>query len=144
MIRFFSILSLFILCQTSAYSNAGPIINTSDELFEVASFSEKIIKHHPDLKNLKIGYKCSRFGLVGADVWTWDCSLVAISSLDSKSYYDLPDEILTEIKDNPDHVMEKANRNLWNRYGILILIVLIVGYFAFRARKKISAWYLNI
>ena len=130
------LLSLCFLWQVPAYAKGVPIINTGDELFEVAPFPQKLISNYPDLQDLKVGYKCSRFGLFWADVWTWDCQQVGITSAEDNSYYDLPHDILAEIKDDPNYAMKKANRSFWNNYGIIVLILLIGGYIAFSARKK--------
>lgn len=128
-------LALFLLCclwQSPAYAKGVPIINTGDEIFEIGAFPTALNSAYPELEQLKAGYKCNHFGLFWADVWTWDCTLVAITSIDDNSYYELPPEILTILQNDPNYKMNKAQRSFWNNYGIVILILLLVAYLAFQ------------
>lgn len=132
-------LCLILLCffwQTPVYAKGMPIINTGDEMFEVAPFPEKFIADYPDLQGLKAGYKCSHFGLFWADVWTWDCSLVGMNSASDDGYYELPTEITSELSNDPNYAMSKADRSLWNNYGIVLILLLIAGYAFYQFRSK--------
>lgn len=131
--------ALFLLCclwQSPAYAKGVPIINTGDEVFEIGAFPKELNTLYPELESLKAGYKCNHFGLFWADVWTWDCQLVAITSVDDNSYYELPAEINTALQNDPNYKMNKAKRSFWNNYGIFILILLIVGYILFTKRNQ--------
>jgi hypothetical protein len=55
------------------------LINTGNELFEVAAFPAQQVGEFRDLDSMTAGYKCQRFGIFWADIWTWDCTLVGIA-----------------------------------------------------------------
>lgn len=91
------------------------IINTGDELFEVKDLPAAEVANYP--ANTKLGFKCSRFGVFWADVWTWDCQQ-ALVDVAGEKYGDLP----PELKSEANYTMSDAKRGLWEHYGIAAVI----------------------
>lgn len=102
------------------------VFNHGEELFEVAAFPAEVVSKLADVKNYKLGYKCSHIGLFWADAWTWDCKLVA-ANVEAKSYGELPDDVVSQLQANPEFAFSKAQRSFWNHYGFLLLLVGLVG-----------------
>ena len=123
---------------TPAHAKRGiGIINTGDELFEVAPFPADVIAAIPQTKNLQVGYKCSHFGIFWADVWTWDCKLVGVEG--ESSYTDLPDELRTKLSADPQYAYSHAKRGLWNHYGFwgaLGALAVLLGIGAVAGKKE--------
>ena len=116
------------------------VINTGNELFEVAPFPADVIAAIPQTKNLKVGYKCSHFGIFWADVWTWDCKLVGVEG--ENSYTDLPEALRTKLAAEPQYAYSHAKRGLWNHYGfwaVLAAFAVFVGFGAVTGRKASPA-----
>lgn len=109
-------LTLCLLLGIPAHAKVRlAVINTGDELFEVAAFPSAVIEQYPAAKDLMAGYKCSHFGIFWADVWTWDCTLVAVSGTDS--YSDLPADVTSQLSADPRYLFKKAKRGFWNHYA---------------------------
>lgn len=123
---------------TPAHAKRGiGIINTGDELFEVAPFPADVIAAIPQAKDLQVGYKCSHFGIFWADVWTWDCQLVGVEN--DTSYTSLPDELRTKLSADPQYAYSHAKRGLWNHYGfwaVLAAVVVFLGIGAVAGKKE--------
>lgn len=99
---------------------------TGDELFE--------IEGAPALEGgYTVGYACKRFGLLGADVWTWDCDLMAVN-LEEFSAGDLDDAYKAEMSQK--YTLGDRKRDPWNHYGIAALAVLLVGGVAVKAKNR--------
>lgn len=124
--RLFLILSFSLLTVLPAQAKGLFIINTGDEMFEVGEFPAEVVQSYPSAKDFKAGYKCEHFGVLWADVWTWNCALVAVTG--ENSYADLPDEVLTRLSGDPQYAFGKVKRDLWNQYGIALLVLLLVGF----------------
>ena len=126
---------------TPAHAKRGiGIINTGEELFEVAPFPADVIAAVPQAKDLKVGYKCSHFGVFWADVWTWDCQLVGVEN--ENSYTTLPDGLRDKLSADPQYGYSQVKRGLWNRYGFwaaLIALAALVGIGAVAGKKKDTA-----
>lgn len=126
---------------TPAHAKRGiGVINTGDELFEVGPFPAEIVAAIPQTKDLKVGYKCSHFGIFWADVWTWDCKLVGVEG--ENSYTDLPDTMRTQLGADPHYAYSQAKRGLWNHYGfwaVIAAFAVFVGFGALTGRKQSSA-----
>ena len=122
---------------TPAHAKRGiGIINTGDELFEVAPFPADVVAAIPQVKDLKVGYKCSHFGVFWADVWTWDCELVGVENEDT--YTSLPDELRAKLSADPQYAYSHAKRGLWNHYGfwaVVGAVVVFLGIGALSGRK---------
>ena len=122
---------------TPAHAKRGiGVINTGDELFEVAPFPADVIATIPQAKDLKVGYKCSHFGIFWADVWTWDCQLVGVEG--ENSYTSLPDTLRTQLSADPQYAYSHAKRGLWNHYGfwaVLGLLAVLLGIGAVSGKK---------
>jgi hypothetical protein len=118
-------LALSLLCSLPAQARGFVLFNTGNELFEVAAFPQKLTDEDQELRNVKAGYKCDRFGIFWADVWTWNCQLVAVTGEDS--YADLPAAIVTTLAADPDYSMKQAKRSFWNLYGFWSLIGAAIG-----------------
>jgi hypothetical protein len=113
-------LVLALMFSQPSYAKGLLLMNTGDELFELAAFPEQMISGYPGLKGVSAGYKCDRFGLFWADVWTWNCTLVAINGDDS--YSDLPQAITSELASDPSYGFKHAKRGFWNHYGIAAVL----------------------
>ena len=128
-LRFFLALVLLLLIANPAHARRGiPLLlffNTGDEMFEAGKFSTDMLRKFPDLSDYQPAYKCSRFGLFGADVWTWDCHMVA-SQIAAESYADLPEDYAQRLQ--AEFPMSQAKRGFWNHYGILRALVLLIGW----------------
>ncbi|MEY4561896.1 MAG: hypothetical protein RLZZ618_1173 [Pseudomonadota bacterium] len=118
---------------TPAHAKKGGIINTGDEMFEVADLPAALAP--PGLSSpIKIGYLCNRFGIFWADVWTWDCKLVAIEG--EQSYSDLPASVSTALAADPAFAKSKAKRGFWNHYGFWTVLGLLGAFILFGALTK--------
>ncbi|OOG43986.1 hypothetical protein [Polaromonas sp. A23] len=132
-------LSLVILVfSTNAYAKRGlGIINWGEELFEVENFqSEFSIMGKPQSLSIKIGYKCSHFGVFWADVFTWDCTMVQM--MDSERYLNLPDSISNQLLGNPQYKLSRAKRSFWNHYAFWIFISMF-SIWLYRLQVKFNA-----
>jgi len=123
---------------TPAHAKRGiGVINTGEELFEVAPFPTEVLA---DMTNdLKVGYKCSHLGVFWADVWTWDCQLVAVKG--ENSYTNLPEELRTKLSADPQYDYSHAKRGLWNHYGFWAALAAAAAFFGIGAvvgKKKSS------
>ena len=120
---------LLILAASPAHARRGfPLLlffNTGNEMFEAGNFSTDMTRKFPDLTAYKPTYLCSRFGLFGADVWTWDCHMVA-GQLAADSYADLPEGIAQRLQ--AEYPMSQAKRGFWNHYGILSALGVIIAW----------------
>ena len=128
--RFLAILALCLCAAVPVQAKGLFIINTGDEMFEVGSFPADVIQTYPGTKDYKAGYKCNHFGLMWADVWTWDCKLVAVTG--ENSFADLPDEVVTKLASDPLYAMSKAQRNFWNKYAFWLLSIAGIAFLVYR------------
>lgn len=104
------------------------VVNTGDELFAVAPFPADVVKQYPRTADIQVGYKCSHFGLFWADVWTWNCQLVAVTG--ENSYADLPPAIHDQLAADPRYAFGEAKRGYWNHYGFPTLVLGLLALFA--------------
>jgi hypothetical protein len=131
----FALYAAVLTFSGAAHAKRGMVVfNTGDELFEVAPY--QIVPQSPPIT---IGYKCSHFGLFWADVFTWDCKMVAY--LGETTYADLPDQLATQLQGDPRYKMSKAKRGFWNHYAFWVLIglVCLIGVWMFRQQAKVDA-----
>jgi hypothetical protein len=84
---------------------------------ELAELSED-----PDIENWKLGYKCSRLGIFNANIWSWGKELVVYKG---NTYSEIPADIRQGLE--IDYPFSEAERSIWNRYGMGILVV-IMGF----------------
>jgi hypothetical protein len=106
------------------------VINTGEEIYEVADFDEQnFVEIYGEVPpgDWKLGYMCSHFGIFWADVWTWDCELVAF---EGETYADLPPDMRLELKQI--HPWSNAQRGAWNKYGFwtlggLLVVGVVIG-----------------
>jgi hypothetical protein len=129
---------MMLIFSTNAYAKRGlGIINWGEELFEVENFQNEFsIMGKPHSLLIKIGYKCSHFGMFWADVFTWDCTMVQI--MDSEHYLKLPDNIANQLIGNPQYKLSKAKRSFWNHYGFWIFLSLF-SFWLYRLQVKFNA-----
>jgi hypothetical protein len=118
------LLLALLFCQPT-YAKGLLIYNTGDELFEVADFPAELVSEFRDLNSMRAGYKCDRFGLFWADVWTWNCAMVGVSA---ESYSDLPAKVVSTLSADPHYAFKHAKRGFWNHYGILAVLAALGGY----------------
>jgi hypothetical protein len=125
--HFFVVLALCLAATGTAHAKKGlMLINTGDELFTVAPFPEDVIKEIPKAKDANVGYKCDHFGIFWADVWTWNCKIVAV--LDENSYADLPEALVTRLAGDEKFAMSHAKRGFWNHYAFWVLLIAIGAF----------------
>lgn len=115
---------------TISHAKGAPLFfQTGDELFEVAGapkFDE----------GYSVGYACQRFGLFGADIWTWDCKLMAVN-LEEFSVGELPEEMVAEY--SQQFTLSDRIRNPWNHYGALLMALLLAGITFAKLRRQAAA-----
>lgn len=122
-----NILSVFVLMLVLvpgiSFAKGAPLFfQTGDELFE--------IKGAPAFdEGYSVGYACQRFGLFGADIWTWDCKLMAVN-IEDFSAGELGDELKAQMEST--YSLSDRVRNPWNHYGVFVLLIALVGYFVVR------------
>lgn len=100
------------------------LINTGSVIYPVAPIPPEIaeLSEYPDIEDLKLGYKCSHIGIFYADIWSWNKELVIYKG---DTYSEIPAEIRQVLE--MDYPFSEAERSTWNRYGIVIS-VLILGF----------------
>lgn len=103
-------------------------VHTGQEVFEVGPLPDELQSWKPALAGWKVGYMCDRFGVLFADVWTWNCRMVAYDGKDT--YDDLPEDWRRSLE--VDYPMSKAKRGFWNHYGIGVLALVAVATGALR------------
>ena len=113
------VLILLVTFPSLSFAKGIPLfLQTGDELFEIEgspTFEE----------GYSVGYACQRFGLLGADVWTWDCEIMAVNLVEF-SVGELDPEFKSEMEET--YSLSDRVRSPWNQYGIAILVlVLVVG-----------------
>lgn len=120
--RSLAILALCLVAAAPAHAKRGIVfINTGSELFEVADFPPEVLKPGAGVPGMKAGYKCSHFGVFWADVWTWDCQLVAVTG--DNSYADLPADVAAQLKGDSRYALKNAHRGFWNHYAFWTLVI---------------------
>jgi hypothetical protein len=124
---------LLLAISTSAHARKGIpfLFQTGDEMFQAGEWPQDALKVEPGLADYKPAFLCKHFGLLWADVWSWDCQLVA-GDLAQEAYADLPEELSASLKSQIPY--SKAERGFWNHYGILVIILGIAAS-AFFKRK---------
>jgi hypothetical protein len=127
--------ALMILMAGPAHARRGiPLLlffNTGDEMFEAGKFTSDMLREFPDLADYQPTYMCKRFGLFGADVWTWDCHMVA-GQVAAESYADLPAGYAQRLE--AEFPMSQAKRGFWNHYGIISVLTLLIGWGFFKKK----------
>jgi hypothetical protein len=115
---FGAILISLALIPSVSYAKGIPLfLQTGDELFEIDGA--------PQYEGgYSVGYACKRLGLFGADIWTWDCKLMAIN-LEKFSAGDLDDKEMAEY--SAKYSESDRKRGPWNHYGIFILSAGLLG-----------------
>ncbi len=111
---------------TLSYAKGVPMFfQTGDELFE--------IEGAPVFEDgFSVGYACQRFGLFGADVWTWDCEIMAVN-LEAFSAGELEPEIKAEME--AQFSLGDRVRNPWNHYGAVLMGLVFVGGAVVKTRR---------
>ncbi|MEY2863077.1 MAG: hypothetical protein RLY58_784 [Pseudomonadota bacterium] len=128
----------YFLFSVSAQAKGLFIINTGEEFFEVSNFPAKVVEEYPMTEGLKVAYKCSRFGVLWADVWTWDCSRVGIQSVDDSSYHEIPAEMDQVLASDPTYSERNMKRGGWNHYGFWALLLGFIAFSSFGYLSKDS------
>ncbi len=120
------LLALLLMTPALASAKGLPLFfQSGDELFEIEGapvFDD----------GYKVGYACQRFGLFGADVWTWDCKLMAID-LPNFSAGPLTAEQKTQYESQ--FSLSDRIRNPWNHYGAIALVLALFGFIAIKAKS---------
>jgi hypothetical protein len=120
------LLLVVIATPSLSYAKGVPMFfQTGDELFEIDGA--------PKFDNgYSVGYACQRFGLFGADIWTWDCDLMAIN-INEFSAGELDSE--DKAKMEAQYTLSDRVRNPWNHYGAVALALLLVGGIAVKTKN---------
>ncbi|BAZ14048.1 hypothetical protein NIES4071_58880 [Calothrix sp. NIES-4071] len=111
------------LAPAPAHARGTIIVNTGEELFEVADFPQNMVDEYPGLKDYKVSYACQRFGIFWANVWTWDCKLMA-GNISTNTIADIPQEFMPTLQQQ--YPFDKAQRNFWNKYGIITMLSVFI------------------
>ncbi len=128
---------LLLLCLAlPAFAEAKPaliVFNYGEELFELPPLGA-MPAGKPDGAGAKLGYKCSHFGIMWADVWTWDCRPVLIAGEDR--YLELPPATASVVTTDPRSRFSKVKRSFWNKYAFwLALAGLLVWQLRWSRRR---------
>jgi len=129
----FLILCAPLLFQTQAqakkinyYGTIYPVAEIPDEIAKIAS------TYHCD----KLGYKCYHIQILYADLLCWDKELVMFKDDPAKKdrykrygyyYREIPKEIREFL--GKKYPFSEAKRNLWNKYGIFVIIIVAISLF---------------
>lgn len=127
-----TIVLVLALIPSVSFAKGAPLFfQTGDELFEIDGAPQYG-------GGYSLGYACKRFGLFGADIWTWDCKMMAVN-LAKFSVGDLSPEEQSEYA--AKYSLGDRKRNIWNHYGALLLIVVLVAVAAakMKGREEVSA-----
>ena len=120
------LIAFFTIPNLSFAKGIPLFIQTGDELFE--------IEGAPGLESgYQVGYACKRFGILGADVWTWNCEIMAIN-IPKFTVGDLEPKYKAEME--AEFSLSDRRRNLWNHYGALALGLVLVGGAATKSKKE--------
>jgi hypothetical protein len=108
------------------------IINTGNIIYPVAPIPPELaeLSEDPDIEDWKLGYKCNRIGIFNANLWSWGNELVLYKG---KTYSEIPPEIRQVLE--TDYPFSEAERSIWNRYGIVISVLIIVFLTAIGAMR---------
>lgn len=118
------LLTLTAMPNLSFAKGVPLFFNTGDELFE--------IDEAPTFEDgYKVGYACQRFGLFGADFWTWGCKIMAIN-IEDFSAGPLDPEFEAEMESK--YSLSDRIRNPWNHYGSIVIALVLIGGIAVKAR----------
>lgn len=102
------------------------VLNTGDELFA--------IKGAPAFDDgYAVGYACKRLGVFGADIWTWDCNIMAINEAEF-SVGDLEPAAAAEMARK--YPLSARERSLWNHYGFAAILLGVAGFGAVGLRRS--------
>lgn len=114
---------LLILCLAlPAFAEAKPgliVFNYGEELFELPPIAA-LPAGKAEGAGAKLGYKCSHFGIMWADVWTWDCRPVLIAGEDR--YLELPPAAASVMTADPRSRFSKVKRSFWNKYAFWVAL----------------------
>ena len=125
MIFLAAMLSLF---SVAVHAKGFLIINTGEEVFPLKN---RVMPLEELDTNWNLGYKCSHFGIMWADVWTWNCQMVALN-MSEESYMDLPFHI--KYKASHEYSMSDTVRGTWNHYGFLGMLLAFAAYIFMQRR----------
>lgn len=120
------LLVLMAAIPSVSFAKGAPLFfQTGDELFE--------IEGAPQFEDgYSVGYACQRFGLFGADLWTWDCELMAVN-IEEFSAGELSGEFKQEL--SAKYSLSDRVRDPWNHYGGFLLGFALVGAIVLKRRK---------
>lgn len=117
--------ALFMLPNVSFAKGIPLFFQTGDELFE--------IEGAPQFDGgYSIGYACQHFGLFGADVWTWNCRLMAINMAEFAAG-ELNQKEMSEY--STKFSLSDRKRGFWNHYGIITVILLLAAVGIFKKKS---------
>lgn len=110
---------LFVCLALPTLSHAKGIpmfYSTGDEAFA--------IENAPDYgEGFSLGYLCQHFALFGADIWTWDCEMMAVN-MDTFTVADIPESEKSQLA--AQFSLSDRQRSFWNQYGVIVLLLGLV------------------
>lgn len=117
-----ALFTVAVLISPDGWARHGSVVvNWGEELFEVGPFPADLT--HQITRDNNAGFRCSHVGIFWADIWTWNCHLIAISP--EERDFDLPEAVVAKLSGNPEFTMENAKRGLWNHFGFWSIAVLV-------------------
>lgn len=129
-------LLLFVCLAWPALSEAKPgliVINYGDELFELPAATESQVGK-PAGASVKLGYKCRHFGILWADVWTWDCRPVFLAGEDR--FLEVPYALASSMAADPRSHFSKVKRSFWNQYAFWLAVAGLLGWLSLRRYRR--------
>ncbi|WP_071870366.1 hypothetical protein [Atopomonas hussainii] len=114
------------LLPNLSYAKGVPLFfQTGDEIFE--------IEGAPQLEDgFSVGYACKHLGLFYADLWTWDCAIMAVNK-EAFSVGELDQEFKSQIETK--YNLSDRKRSPWNHYGAFAIAFVVAGGLVIKSRK---------
>ncbi len=100
------------------------LINIGDVIYPVAPIPDAVAARSdaPDILDWKLGYRCQHFGIFYADIVCWDKELVIFKE---NTYSEIPGDLRGDLE--AEYPFSEADRTTWNRYGLVIVISILIA-----------------
>ncbi len=125
--RTYGLLLLLLLSMSPTIAHAKFVpFNTGDALYRIDGA--------PDYgAGFSLGYACQHVAVLGADLWSWDCNLMAVNT-DDFSVAELGSEEVAAYQEA--YTPADRSRDPWNHYGGLLIVAAILGYGVYKKRRQ--------
>lgn len=112
------IFSFFLTSNAQAFTS-----HTGEEIFSV--------KFSPDFGNGDaLGYVCQHIGILGADIYTWNCKLMVVNikegTVEDLYYHE-------KLRYEREYPITSITRSFWNEFGLWIMLC---GGFLYLLRRR--------